>query len=129
MSKLRVGERLPGFTDVRFSPLYTAALGRTIVQIADAKLTGLYHVGAADGMSKFEFARAVATVFGYDPELVQPTTSTNAGWTAPRPRDTTLISVRLARALGRQAPSIEDGLLELKAQVATATAPGDEESP
>lgn len=128
LGKLRDGEPFPGFTDVRFSPLYVAALGRTIVQVTESNLTGLFHAGAANGISKFDFARAIATRFDYDAELVEPTTSTNAGWSTPRPRDTTLISSRLAGVLGQHAPTVEDGLTEFAAQLRNASEPGNEES-
>ena len=127
LSKLGAGESLPGFTDVRFSPLYIGALGRTIVKVAETKLSGLYHAGAADGMSKYEFARTLATAFGYVPELIRAASSDDATWTAQRPQDTTLVSSRLAHALGERAPSIEEGVLEFRAQLRNA-APADEES-
>ena len=128
LAMLRKGDPVPGFTDIRFSPLYVAALGRTIARVAESKLTGLYHAGAADGISKFEFARALAETFGHDPDLVRPTTSNEAGWRAPRPRDTTLVSSRLARELGGHAPSIADGMAEFAADVSNASPEGDEES-
>lgn len=108
IANLAAGREMPGFTDVRFSPLFTATLARAILAGVGAGLMGVYNLGSADGLSKFEFARRLALGLGRDPELVRPTSVRALALAAPRPADPVLDSRRFASAAAWPLPGIDD---------------------
>jgi dTDP-4-dehydrorhamnose reductase len=101
IGSLERGETVAGFIDARFSPLWVEDLSSFLLQMASRRLQGLYHLGSEGTVTKFEFARLVATAFGFDPGLVSQSSVHDARFLAARPRDTSLDSRRIARLLGR----------------------------
>ena len=108
--RLEAGERITGFTDVVFSPLLVNDLARLIIASIDARLEGLWHASAEDALSKYDFARRIAVALGHDESLVDAATLADAKLAAPRPLDTSLSSSRLAEALGRPMPRVDDAI-------------------
>lgn len=67
-------------------PTWTVDLAELIFNLVDTKVpSGIYHGTSGGQTNWFEFARAVATSAGLDPERVQPTTSAEFKRPAPRP--------------------------------------------
>jgi dTDP-4-dehydrorhamnose reductase len=110
LQNINDGNRIPGFTDVIFSPLLVNDLARIIENMLNAGMRGFYHVGARDSCSKFEFARMIARVFGKDETSVFESCSEDAGFKAQRPKDSSLDVARVTEALGVQMPGINEGL-------------------
>jgi len=103
---LRSGEKLPGFIDVSFSPLFTGTLARLILDAAQRGLTGIYNVGSSDGLSKYETALLFAAGLGLKPEMVKPVSQNNADLAVLRPKDPVMNSYRFYEALGAEAPTV-----------------------
>lgn len=112
LGRLRAGDIVPGFTDLRFSPLLADHLARLLLTIARTDAAGLLHLASADGCSKFDFAVRLAAVFGFPPERVVPALGGSGARASARPRDVTLHAGRAAAILGRPLPSVEEGLQE-----------------
>ena len=74
-----------------------------------ADLTGLYHVGARDKCSKFEFARTIARIFGKNEDVVYESRSDEVSFKAQRPRDTSLDVTQVTKVLGVSMPSVIEG--------------------
>lgn len=106
LARLGAGERVPGFADVHFNPLLASDLAGRLLDLMGRDATGTYHVAGAEACSKYDFARTVATVFGFDPALVDRTTIAGAARRAPRPHNTTLDVSKLTRALGTPPPGL-----------------------
>lgn len=106
-SKLESGQRIQGFTDVIFAPLLATELARVVLEAIDCRLRGLYHASAADSCSKYEFASRLSLALGFDNSLVDKATLADANLPARRPLNTSLSSLRLQTALGRQMPSVD----------------------
>jgi dTDP-4-dehydrorhamnose reductase len=115
VGRLEQGEVVGGFTDVFFTPLLVNDLAEVLLAAIDRDATGLLHVASRQRCSKFAFARSLATIFGYDPDLVYPRLVAEAGLKAPRPRDTSLDTSRLATQFGSQPPDVESGLRRMQA--------------
>ncbi|WP_420126708.1 SDR family oxidoreductase [Longimicrobium sp.] len=115
LARLEAGAPFPGFTDLVFAPLLTNDLAAIILEMLERGMAGTWHLAAADAYSKYDFARAVAEVFGHDPALVTPTRSDDGGLRARRPRNTSLDAGRAAAALGRPMPSVREGLERFRA--------------
>lgn len=110
LDRLRRGEGVPGFQDVVFSPLLVDDLADTLLDMIAGDLRGLYHLGARDAVSKYDFARRLARQFGLDQDLVRPVGIGSAGLRSSRPLVTNLNPARAEAALGRAMPSVEEGL-------------------
>jgi dTDP-4-dehydrorhamnose reductase len=100
-----------GFDDLRFSPLSTDDFAALIFEILSKKIDGgVYHAGSRDSLSKYEFAVAVAEAGGKPASLVRREKSTDYPGRLPRPRDVSLVSGKLAAALGHRLPSARESL-------------------
>lgn len=109
------GEACPGFTDVRFSPILVNDLAGALLKLLALGASGVYHIGGATCLSKYEFGRRVAMVFGLDQSLIRPASVDEAGLRAPRSKYLCLNSRRAELALGMSMPFLEDGLERFKA--------------
>ncbi|HWW16444.1 MAG TPA: SDR family oxidoreductase [Candidatus Dormibacteraeota bacterium] len=110
LKQLTLGRRVPGFSDVVFCPVLAHDLAEVMLALLDKNLAGLYHVVGSEAVSKYEFAKRVASMFGFDPGQVVPTHLADATLKAQRPLDTSLNTERICAALGRPMPDVEAGL-------------------
>jgi len=112
MAAAEKGGPLKVVADQVGSPTATADLAEAIREVISTSARGLFHVTNAGACSRFEFARAI--VRGRV-EIV-PISTTEAGRPAPRPANSSLISVRW-QAAGLQPlrpwPAALDGFLAL----------------
>ncbi len=108
--KLEAGERIKGFTDVIISPLEASTLSSLLIKMTERELTGVYHLGARDEISKFDLAVSIAGSLGLDASLIDPATVGEGGLGAPRPLRISLDSSKAAAALGLQLPTVQEGV-------------------
>lgn len=80
------GLRSPGWTDVWSTPILVNDLAGIVLRLLASGACGLYHVGGATCLSKYEFGRHVAAAFDFDPELIEAASVAEAGLAAPRAR-------------------------------------------
>jgi len=111
---LSQGTAVTGFTDVEFTSLYSRDTGARLVTAAEQGLSGLFHVGSSDRLSKFEFGRAVARTFGFDETLVQPGSVASLGAGVVRSNRLSMDSSAFAAATGRPMPTIAEGLERMR---------------
>lgn len=112
-NRLASGADVGGFTDVSVSTTYVRHLVGAIRDLAATDAAGIFHVAASRGASKYEFGRALAARFGFDPSRVTPVLSTDV-LSTPRGADLRLRTDRLTTALGHDLPSTIDGLHDLR---------------
>ena len=110
LTQLNLGNVVPGFSDVSFCPVLANEVAEVMLGLLDRNLTGLYHVVGSERVSKYEFARRVASQFGFDPGQVVPTRLADAKLKARRPHDTSLNTEKIRAALGRPMSDVETGL-------------------
>lgn len=96
-------EQLDVVDDQRGQPTSTAALGRRLVELADAAHrgeapAGVYHGTCSGETTWFGLARAAFELTGLDPERVRPTTSDRFPRPAARPAYSVLAHGRWAEA-------------------------------
>lgn len=107
IESLQQGREIPVFTDVFFSPLTMDSLSRTVCELVATRLTGIYNVGSRHGMSKADFALAVARAKGLPTSLLNRVTSeTVTSGRARRPKDMRMCVEAIERALGRPMPTL-----------------------
>jgi dTDP-4-dehydrorhamnose reductase len=110
LKQLTVGNSVPGFSDVVFCPMLVNDLAETILAMLDQGLMGIYHVAGSEPVTKYEFARRVASTFGYDAAQIVPTRLSEARLKAPRPRNTSLNTGKICSATGRTMSNVQAGL-------------------
>jgi len=101
IEKLSKGEIVKAFIDQWLSPTLNTLLGEALAKLAlDLELSReILHV-AGPRMSRYEFAKAIARVFGFNEKLVKPTSISEFSFKAPRPKDSSLKVTRAERLLG-----------------------------
>jgi dTDP-4-dehydrorhamnose reductase len=109
-SELSAGRRPRLFTDQWRTPTAMVQLPEVLGRLASAPLSGVFHWGGAESVTRLEFGRAVCRVFGYSQALLEPVSMDGFGYAAARPRDCSLDSGKLARALSLLPLGLEAGL-------------------
>jgi dTDP-4-dehydrorhamnose reductase len=110
------GEPIAAFVDQWRTPTAGDQLPEVLLRLlADPDLEGVFHWGGADRVTRHESALLVCRAFGYDERLVRQARAADKRFLAPRPRDTSLDSARLAGALGLAPLTLAEGLAALKA--------------
>ena len=60
LNNLKAGNKVNGFVDVMFCPLYVTDLVNTLMQMVDKELKGLFHVVSPETLSKYAFGVKIA---------------------------------------------------------------------
>lgn len=114
-NKLSVGKVAPGLTDRYFSPLLVNDLSQLLLQMLESGLNGLYHVASPIGLSKYDFAVALARVFAFDENLVEPVEAESLNYKAVRAPDLRLNTAKLQDTLSMELPDVHSGIERLYA--------------
>ncbi len=114
ISALSDGNPVHAFTDQYRAAIPTWNLADILLEIAERKLTGLFHGVCPEATTRYQFARKVADVFELDADLIQPVSSDTVASTTPRPAMLVLDTTSTSRALNTRMLSFEDGILELR---------------
>ncbi len=101
------------FEDSMFSPLHMKTLADLILQISETDMTGVYNLGSREGMSKADFALALADHLGLNSDCATITQSTQIGGRAPRPRDMRIDVTKIEAALGVKMPTLQEEIEKL----------------
>lgn len=107
---LKSGKKIKGFTDVIFSPLLVNNLSEIILELVKRKLTGIYHLGAHDQLTKNEFAIHLAKQFGLNQKKIEPASSRTINFKAARPLNTSLNVAKIESILNKPMPTIRSGI-------------------
>ena len=82
---LKAGQDINVVTDQWNNPIDALDLAMGIAGMINQKRYGVYHLGGTDYLNRFQFAEAVADVFGFSKELIHPITTDALKQPAPRP--------------------------------------------
>jgi dTDP-4-dehydrorhamnose reductase len=104
------GKQINGFDDVIFSPLLATTLAELLFGMMDERLHGLYHLGSSDSISKYDLAVALAAELGSPDAKIGRTSLTKTPMTVKRPLNTSLVSKKAEKALGKTMPSALDAV-------------------
>ncbi len=98
------GQPVDLYTDEWRSPLHVDDVARAAWELCSMDVSGTFHLGGPERLSRLEFGRALCRMFRFDPSLLR-----EARRPADRPRDTSLDSTRLTRLLGWSPRSLTTG--------------------
>ena len=119
LQKLRARDPCVGFTDVWVNPLLANELARMLLLMLECRLSGKYHLGARDCLSKYDFGLGVAEAFGLDPSGIRPEKVREGNLRANRPKRLCLDVTLAERHLEIDLPQLGEGLsrmMELERQ-------------
>lgn len=71
LEALKRGEEFYGITDQIINPIYIDDLAEAIHLLIEANASGVYHLGAKDYLTNFEFIKKLAIRFNLDEDLVK----------------------------------------------------------
>lgn len=74
LKALMNNQKLYAFTDQIINPLYVEDAVRAINTVLEKGAVGIYHLGAKDHCSNYEFAKKIAIKFKFNKELIIPCT-------------------------------------------------------
>lgn len=107
LTRLKAGETFNGFSDVYYTPIAVTLASELLLDMVEAGLSGTFHLGGRDRISKYDFAVALAKAAGLDASNVKPGRVADAKLTAPRPNEMSMSSAKLEKALGRPVPGLD----------------------
>jgi dTDP-4-dehydrorhamnose reductase len=113
IDSLRTRADIKIFTDTFFSPLHLTTLSEVTIDAVRTGLRGVFNLGSRDGMSKCEFALALAQHLGLPTHTAQPAASTSVAGRAVRPHDLRMQVGKIESALGRTMPTLQQEISKL----------------
>jgi len=111
-NKLEAGERLRVVDDQFGAPTYVGDLAATAIALVELRARGKFHYtnDAGNGVSWYELAREIATITGYDPELITPVKTDDIEQKAVRPAHSVLGLQKIKELLPSMVRSWKDAL-------------------
>ena len=119
LKKLRAGEKATLFEDQKISPTFADDLARTLLELGERDVSGVWHVSGPDCLDRPACGRMIAEAFGLDKGLVAPVSSSSISLPAKRPRQSCLDVTKVEKLLNRNMVSFKQGLLTMKEQEMT----------
>jgi dTDP-4-dehydrorhamnose reductase len=116
IASLRNGRTVTMFDDVYFTPLLIDRLAQAVHALAGQNVTGIYHAGGDERLSKYDFAMRLARVFGLPEVLIQRAKIAASDSRVIRPLDMSLDNGKARACLGAALGGVDDSLDELYAQ-------------
>lgn len=111
MARLFSEKREPAVvTDQVTVPTYTHDLAESVIKLLECDADGFVNVVNSGHCSWFEFAKEIAVIRGYEPEIVKETTTEEFGAPAPRPAFSVLSTERYTKLTGHEPRSWQDAL-------------------
>jgi dTDP-4-dehydrorhamnose reductase len=116
LEKLRKREQTKVFVDQWNSPTLNSSLAEMTLEVAERRLTGIYHLAGATRISRYEFAQQLAQVFSLDPSVFIAASKNDVHLLAKRPRDSSLNTAKAESILKNKPLQLEPALKRLKAE-------------
>ncbi len=98
------------------NPTWTKSISRVILLCIQNKISGLYHWGDGDILSRYQFSLKIAKIFNLDSSLIKSIKTSKLSQLAKRPLRSGLISKKMEEAINVYAPAVEDCLKIISGQ-------------
>jgi dTDP-4-dehydrorhamnose reductase len=99
------------------NPTLVDDLAHAVVSAVELGKTGIYHIAGRDLLSRYDFALKLARVFGFDPDLVTPISTSHLKQPAQRPLKSGLITLKAEVELNHRPSTADEGLTVFKGQI------------
>lgn len=111
---LRDSKPIQVFEDVMFSPLSMEGLAKAILIVLDRRQAGVFNVGSLDGMSKADFAFALAETLDLPTHHVTRSQSGSTALKVYRPKDMRMDCMKFMRAFDISLPTLEEEIRSMR---------------
>ena len=116
LKKLRKGEKVTMFEDQRISPTFADDLAKTLLDLAERDVKGIWHVSGPDCLDRPTCGRMIAKAFDLNDKLVVPVPSSSVSLPAKRPNCSCLDVSKVETMLDRKMMSFGEGLKTMRNQ-------------
>jgi dTDP-4-dehydrorhamnose reductase len=113
VGELRAGRRVKVVNDQINTPTVADDLARVLLDLAQSPSAGIIHVAGPDLLSRYAWAKIIASTYGLDEELIDATTTAELQQTAKRPLQSGLRSRRADEWNTTQLRGVREGLRAL----------------
>ena len=117
LNSLHQKKPLKIITDQYATATLADSLAESILHIATTDKSGLYHISGLSCESRFDFSQKLAKEFGYEPDLISPTTSSEFKQKAKRPAYSCLDCKKAIKDFELKLLSTEMALKIMRSQV------------
>jgi dTDP-4-dehydrorhamnose reductase len=117
INKLRARETIRIVTDQYLTPTLNTNLAEMVLEMADKRLGGIYHLAGATRISRYDFAVRLAREFGLDESLISPSKMADMKWAARRPDDSSLCTAKAALCLDHKPYEIGEAFRVLRSEM------------
>ncbi len=114
LDNLRNGEGFTAFTDVAVTPVLMNTLSAAIDRVLRQPVAGVFNLGSHLGMSKADFAAALAQTFDLSSAAMRRGSTTDVELAAYRPKDMRMNSSKFERTFGMKLPCLSDEIKQLR---------------
>lgn len=106
---LKLGKTVRLFTDEYRTQLSAETAARALLR-ALQNVSGTYHIGGAESVSRYDFGVIAAKVFGIETDCLIPCLREDMKMAAPRPKNVSLDISKARRVLNFNPPKLEEDL-------------------
>jgi len=114
ISKLSKGEKIDVINDQIVSPSYNDNIAEILLELAEKKLSGIYHVSGSSIMSRLQFAKDLTKEFNLNEKLLEPILIADFNWKAGRPKNGGLVVEKISKILVTKSMSVSESLKQMK---------------
>ena len=111
---IKSGKQLKVVTDQFVTPTLNANMAKMVLEAADRRLYGVYHLAGAAKISRYDFALQLAEVFNLEAGNILPAMMCDLKWDARRPRDSSLDTSKARCVLDNKPLTLSQSLQILK---------------
>jgi dTDP-4-dehydrorhamnose reductase len=115
---LKINKKINILEDQFTSPTYVPNLSKMILEITSRSLEGFFHLSGSTKISRFEFAKMIATKLNLDLSLLSPVKIDTMPWKAIRPIDSSLDISKINTILKTKSYTIKQSLDDYTLQFA-----------
>jgi len=117
LAMLKQGKPFGVVDDQVGNPTLVDDLAFAILKLAETSTEGLYHVAGSEAVSRYDWARAIAMVFGLDPDVIYPIRTAELHQSARRPMNSTFVTLKFESEFGFGLSNIQQGLERFRSQL------------
>ncbi len=117
INKLKNGEKVNIVTDQHNNPTLVDNLAEIIFSLYEKDSYGIFHVTGSTCLSRFDFAKIIASTFGLNGKLISPITTPELHQVAKRPERVNMITDKVKRVGGINPLDVFESLQIMKEQM------------
>jgi dTDP-4-dehydrorhamnose reductase len=108
--KLRVDQKTNVVTDQYATPTLNSDLARMLLEAAERRMSGTFHLSGSTRVNRYEFAVLLARKFGFDEKLLTPVKADVIRWIARRPFDSSLNVAKAQENFNNKPSTLDEAL-------------------